>query len=575
MRASLCRPARLPAWTRGAPRSRSAPRRRSPSSRAPTRTRCSTRLREREPVSWLPALDGWLVTRRDLALAVMRDAETFTVDDPRFSTAQVVGPSMLSLDGAEHERHRDPFARPFRLDAGARALHGARRGRVRRAARRDRRTGRPIFGATLAGPLSVAAMVAALGLDDHPAEVRSAGTRAIVARRDGHHRRARAGRRRARTAFAALAACARAGARPRAGRRRSSARGGRRAGALEPRARSSRTRPSCCSAGSRRPTAMIANALPARPLERRGTRGARARAGAAANAVEESLRLEPAAAVVDRYATRDVELGGARIGRRELVRVSLAGANRDPAVFADPHRFDVRPCEREAAGGVRARPARLPRDAPRAARGPGRARAGARAAARPPARPAPPSARRRASSSASRRRCACRWSASAGGTVTAMTDALIVDAVRTPIGRRNGALAGVRADELAAQVLNGLVARVDLDPGEIEDVQMGCVTQVGEQALNVARMSRARRGLAGDGVRRRRSTGSAARRCRRRSTPPRRSRQGTSTSSSPRASSRCRACRWDRTSAANGFGGLQRRSSTSAGRSCRRASPPR
>jgi acetyl-CoA acyltransferase len=48
-----------------------------------------------------------------------------------------------------------------------------------------------------------------------------------------------------------------------------------------------------------------------------------------------------------------------------------------------------------------------------------------------------------------------------------MTDALIVDAVRTPIGRRNGALAGVRAEELAAQILNGLVGRLDVDPGEI------------------------------------------------------------------------------------------------------------
>src|SRR3954447_7540694 len=75
------------------------------------------RLRESEPVSWLPALDGWLVTRRDLALQVMRDAETFTVDDPRFSTGQVVGPSMLTLDGPQHRRHRDPFAAPFRLDA--------------------------------------------------------------------------------------------------------------------------------------------------------------------------------------------------------------------------------------------------------------------------------------------------------------------------------------------------------------------------------------------------------------------------------------------------------------------------
>jgi acetyl-CoA acyltransferase len=68
-----------------------------------------------------------------------------------------------------------------------------------------------------------------------------------------------------------------------------------------------------------------------------------------------------------------------------------------------------------------------------------------------------------------------------------MPDAYLVDAVRSPIGRRSGSLSDIRADELAAQVLNGLVGRVDLDPGEIEDVQMGCVTQVGEQALNVGR----------------------------------------------------------------------------------------
>jgi cytochrome P450 len=60
------------------------------------------------------------------------------------------------------------------------------------------------------------------------------------------------------------------------------------------------------------------------------------------NAVEESLRLEPAAAVVDRYATRDVQLGGASIDRGELVTISIAGANRDPAEFRDPDRFDVR-----------------------------------------------------------------------------------------------------------------------------------------------------------------------------------------------------------------------------------------
>src|SRR5881396_1458296 len=70
-----------------------------------------------------------------------------------------------------------------------------------------------------------------------------------------------------------------------------------------------------------------------------------------------------------------------------------------------------------------------------------------------------------------------------------MRDALIVDAVRSPIGKRNGTLSSVRADELAAQVLSGLVARHELDPCEIEDVEMGCVTQIGEQALNVGRIA--------------------------------------------------------------------------------------
>jgi len=69
-----------------------------------------------------------------------------------------------------------------------------------------------------------------------------------------------------------------------------------------------------------------------------------------------------------------------------------------------------------------------------------------------------------------------------------MTDALIIDAVRSPIGRRNGALSTIRGDELAAQVLNALVARQELDPADIEDVQLGCVTQIGEQGWNIGRM---------------------------------------------------------------------------------------
>jgi acetyl-CoA acyltransferase len=69
-----------------------------------------------------------------------------------------------------------------------------------------------------------------------------------------------------------------------------------------------------------------------------------------------------------------------------------------------------------------------------------------------------------------------------------MQEALIVDAVRSPIGKKNGSLASIRGDELAAQVLNGLVTRLALEPAEVEDVQLGCVTQIGEQGWNIGRM---------------------------------------------------------------------------------------
>ena len=75
------------------------------------------RLRTVGPVVWVPALSGWMITTREDNLAAMRDDVGLTVDDPRFTTGQITGPSMLSTDGAEHARHRTPFARPFRLDA--------------------------------------------------------------------------------------------------------------------------------------------------------------------------------------------------------------------------------------------------------------------------------------------------------------------------------------------------------------------------------------------------------------------------------------------------------------------------
>ena len=68
-----------------------------------------------------------------------------------------------------------------------------------------------------------------------------------------------------------------------------------------------------------------------------------------------------------------------------------------------------------------------------------------------------------------------------------MTNAVIVDAIRTPLGRRNGKLKEWHPVDLAAETLNALVDRTGLDPALVDDVVMGCVMQVGEQAANVAR----------------------------------------------------------------------------------------
>ena len=68
-----------------------------------------------------------------------------------------------------------------------------------------------------------------------------------------------------------------------------------------------------------------------------------------------------------------------------------------------------------------------------------------------------------------------------------MRDAVIVEAVRTPVGRRRGGLAGVHPADLSAHVLRSLVERAGVDPAEVEDVIWGCVSQIGEQTYDIGR----------------------------------------------------------------------------------------
>jgi len=295
------------------------------------------RLREREPVSWLPVLGGWLVTRHDLAVGVMRDASTFTVDDPRFSTRKVVGPSMLSLDGKAHARHRTPFAAPFRPRAVRERFAQAAATEADRLIDGFVARGSAELRRSFAGPLAASIMARALGLER--AEVGAmlgwydgivAAVTAITAGVDPPVAGSEA--------FAALRErlAAAVAADPDASLLAAAA------------ARGDLDTEQVVSnaavllfGGIETTEGMIANAV-LHLLERPDTLAeVRRDAGRLDAAIEESLRLEPAAAVVDRYATAEATLEGARITRGDLVRVSITAANRDPAVFSDPDRLDL------------------------------------------------------------------------------------------------------------------------------------------------------------------------------------------------------------------------------------------
>ena len=282
------------------------------------------RLRASAPVAFVPALNGWLVTSRAAVVSVLQDPDTFTVDDPRFSTAQVVGRSMLSTDGDEHTRHRAPFVAAYRRRRVEADLGPTIRAVTDRLlARIEGKPGRAELRAELAGPLAAAAMAAALGFDEQDDE--------LIRRLLGWYRDivdsvagVAAGRLVTDRGAAAMAAL-RAELTP-----------------SLPDAAAISNAAVLLFGGIETTEGLILNAVRHVLIDAAVRDEVIADPALAGLAVEESLRLEPAAAVVDRYATRDVELAGGHIRAGDLVVVSLAGANRDPAQFPDPDRFDLR-----------------------------------------------------------------------------------------------------------------------------------------------------------------------------------------------------------------------------------------
>jgi len=288
-------------------------------------------LRDRSPVTWVEVIGGWVVTGRDAAVAVMRDPERFTVDDPRFSTAQVVGPSMLSLDGPAQQRHRDPFAAAFRPSEVARRHDEAVPMLARRIVAELASQGEAELRRELAGPLAVAVVARSLGLDQlDPVLLLGWYDRIVGAVDDISFGRPVDPA--AWEAFGLLGA-----ALDESVRRPDSVLLG---------AADELTRNEVVSnaavflfGGIETSEGMTANALRHLLMHPETLDAARDDRSLVDAAVEESLRLEPAAARVDRYATVDVQIGGAHIRSGDLVVVSLAGANRDPAVYDSPDEF--------------------------------------------------------------------------------------------------------------------------------------------------------------------------------------------------------------------------------------------
>jgi cytochrome P450 len=299
-------------------------------------------LRAAEPISWVPALGGWLVTSHALARELLSRRDEFTVwAEPNLVRASL-GVMMLSTDGEQHARQRSPFEQPF----GVRPVRERFAGPVRR------RVGALLGGLgprgscelveEFAAPfaIGVAGDVLGLSLDD-------------VARVQGF--------------YEAFAGAMVYDGDPEPQRRADAARDELNAILLAEIARS-RSQPdnSVTSAVANDPErglsddeiaaqlrvilfgaietveSTLANAvllLLQNPGELASVRSDPDLMG---NAIEEGMRLIPPVAFIERWSATACDLGGVSLGAGEFLGVSTVAANRDPAVFPDPARFDVR-----------------------------------------------------------------------------------------------------------------------------------------------------------------------------------------------------------------------------------------
>jgi cytochrome P450 len=302
------------------------------------------RLREREPVTWCPVVEGWLVTRRAWGAEIYRAPERFTVFTAFNIVRRVLGEQMLSSDGERHDRQRRPFEPPFK----ARPVREHYRELVRRRA--DEEIAAAAEDEVLdlgvwASRFAVATIAEVLGLGEkRPEELRQMYDAFASAMDygvpDQAERMAAAHAARRRFEALLLVDLERVSREPDGSIlshvAQQEAGGGLTAHEIIQNVRL------ILFGAIETVESMVVNTWWLLLRNPEALAAVRADRGLAANAIEEALRLIPPVGFSDRYATTDLAWHGAELRAGEMILPVAFAMNRDPETFADPDAFDIR-----------------------------------------------------------------------------------------------------------------------------------------------------------------------------------------------------------------------------------------
>ncbi|MEP9362749.1 cytochrome P450 [Nocardioides sp. CN2-186] len=296
-------------------------------------------LREEEPVSWLPRAETWLVSSRELVEQVVRDHHRFTAESEENTDRAVLGPTMLTVDGPQHDVHRKPFDPPMRAGHVG-AFTGTINARVNEILANFASSGTADIVQDFAEPLGLKVVSDVLGFDyPEPERIRMLLAELFEAMQLHVGPEVREKANAVRRAFVPEVLRTLEEARMRAPE-----------SVLGMVANSSADVPEEVLAnntinlmfgGVETTATLVTTTLWTLLSHPRQLREVRENQSLLPQAIDESIRLHPAFAISLRWAAEDVELGGVRIPAGDRIYPLLIAANRDPSMFERPDDFDL------------------------------------------------------------------------------------------------------------------------------------------------------------------------------------------------------------------------------------------